>query len=336
MQETKEKMRKAIICIGSPLQAICAIEAIVKYEIDVYDMYVIDEGVRLGQIEEFLKGKNINFTVIPYHVTFWKSIFRIIGAFNVFKGKYDYLLMGDYRLTGNKLECVPLVKSGGTIIYLDDGAYIVSWSKGLIVETKNTRIRNWMIDFICRLRNISHKNLFTIFYSDIVMPGYSIQENCLSQLQMSSTTIGEDIYIIGTNPLGDSGYCKYMGIEYSHYLDIVDNLLFNIRQREPQAHIVYIPHGRDKSEETINICNRLGIEFKRLSVCVELFVLSLDKCPKEIWGYGSTALYTLRKLCKGTKINNIIIEGTNTNSNEEYRELSELYSRNNIENVWVK
>ena len=45
-------MTEALICIGSPLQAICAVEAIAAYHIDKYKFFVINEGTRFYQIKE--------------------------------------------------------------------------------------------------------------------------------------------------------------------------------------------------------------------------------------------------------------------------------------------
>lgn len=329
-------MRKAIICIGSPLQAICALEAITRYKIDFYDMFVIDEGVRLGQIEGFLKDKEIIYSVIPYHVSFWENISRIIGVFNLFKGKYDYLLMGDYRLTGNRMEYIPLVKSRGKIVYLDDGSYIINYAKGLITETKITKIRNYIMNAVCCLKSISYKNLFTVFAKDIVMPGFVIEENYLSQFQITFASKDEDIFFIGTNPLGENGYCPFMGIDFNHYLIIVEKLLASILENNPGSHLIYIPHGRDNTEETKTICSKLNIEYRKLPVCIELFMISRVSYPKEIWGIGSTALYVLKRLYPNTKINNITIEGSNSSSVLQYKELAETYKKNGITNTLIK
>lgn len=329
-------MANALICVGSPLQAICAVEAISEYNIENYRLLVIDDGTRIGQIERFLNKEKIEYTVIPYHVSLWKNICRLIGLFNPFKGKYDYLIMGDYRLTGNRIECIPLIKYRGKIIYLDDGSYIVSWSKGLIEEKSITKLRNRLMEMACEIRGISYKNIFTMFSKDIQMPGYNIQENLLTQLQISSDSIGHEVFFIGTNPLGEGGYCTFMGIDFSHYLEVLKRMLSDIREKNKDARIIYIPHGRDISEETRDICNELGIEYKKMPVCIELYVLTLKTSPKEIWGFGSTALYTLRRLCPGSELVNITIEGTIENSVEQYKELADIYEKNGINNVWVK
>lgn len=329
-------MKNALICIASPLQAICAVEAISVYEIDKYELFVIGESTRLSQMEIFLNERDIVYTVIPYHVSLWKNLARMIGLLNPFRGKYDMLLMGDYRLTSNRMEYVPLVKSGGEIVYLDDGAYIIGWSKGLMLETKITKLRNWLMDKVCGLRRISDKNIFTMFSRDVVMHDYLVRENTLSQFQLSSTTQGNEIYFIGTNPIGKDGYCMYMGIDYAHYLNVIEKVLTEIALVHPHAHIMYIPHGRDRSKETVEICNRLNVEYRPLSECVELYVLSQNKYPMEVWGVGSTALYTLRYLCRDTKVVNVLIQGSNSNSLEEYRGISDIYTRNNIETVWIE
>ena len=330
-------MTDALICIGSPLQAICAVEAIREYRIEKYKLFVIDDGTRLNQIKRFLDDKGMEYSVIPFHVPSWKNILRMVGCFNPFRGTYDYLLMGDYRLTGYRMEYLPLVKNGGKIVFLDDGSYIVSWAKGLIEEKGITKLRNKMMETVCKFRGISHNNIFTMFAKDIQMPDYNIKENHLTQLQMSEDTISNDIYFIGTNPnpLGEGGYCPFMEIDFSYYLSVLENLLSKLQRCNPHSRIIYIPHGRDVSEETKDICERLNITYMKIPTCVELFVLSLGCCPKEIWGFSSTALYTLRRLCGRTRIYNVIIKGANSNAFEQYREIAAIYSHNNMENVWM-
>ena len=328
-------MTEALICIGSPLQAICAVEAIAAYHIDKYKFFVINEGTRFYQIKEFLDNKGVSFSVISYHVSLLQNLFRFIRCLNPFKGKYDYLFMGDYRLIGNRMEYVPLLKNGGRIVYLDDGSYIVSWSKGLLSETKLTRIRNCLLNVVCELRRISYKNIFTMFAKDIDMDGYSIRENNFTLIQSFSAVVDETIFFVGTNPLGDSGYCTALGIDYLYYMNNLKKILQKIQSHNPGSHIVYIPHGRDVSYETIKMCEQLNVEYRKIPVCIELYILSLKFSPKEIWGFGSTALYTLRKFCNETMVFNIILTGSNSEAFQEYKEIADVYKRNGIENVWV-
>lgn len=328
-------MTNALICIGSPLQALCAVEAIAEYKVDKYKLYVIDDGTRLNQIKNYLDSKSLEYFVIPFHVPVWKNILRMIMCLNPIKGKYNYLFMGDYRLTGNRMEYVPLVKNDGKIIYLDDGTYIVSWSKGLLSETKLSKIRNVFLNAVCKLRGISHKNVFTMFAKDIMIDGYSVRENRFSQIQLLSAGMDETIYFVGTNPLGDSGYCTALGLDFKYYMSNLRKVLLDIKTQNPSSHIVYIPHGRDISLETIRLCEQLGVEYRKIQVCIELFVLSLKCCPKEIWGVGSTALYTLRKLCKETKVVNIIFRGSKSEAFQEYIEIADVFKRNGIENVLI-
>ena len=65
-------------------------------------------------------------------------------------------------------------------------------------------------------------------------------------------------------------------------------------------------------------------------------MISRVSYPKEIWGIGSTALYVLKRLYPNTKINNITIEGSNSSSVLQYKELAETYKKNGITNTLIK
>lgn len=323
-------MTTALICVGSPLQAICAIEAIFVYRIDIYKLFVIDDGFRLEQIKKFLDERKVVFSVIPYHVHIWKNIYRLIGLLNPFIGCYDYLLMGDYRLIGNRMEYIPLIKNGGKIIYLDDGTYIISLAKGQIDYSTTMRFRNKLMDVICKYRRISDKNLFTIFANDIAVSGFDILENQLLQLQMKSFILDDTIYFIGTSPID---YCTYMGIYINQYVTYVENILSIIKERNPETQVIYIPHGRDMTKETQMICKKLDIVYRRIPICIEIYMLSLSACPKEVWGIGSTALFTLKRMLPNTKFTNVTIKGTIEDSVRQYKEIASLYTKNGINHM---
>ena len=322
----------ALICIGSPLQAICAVEAISAYQINNYDFRVIDDGTRLGQIEKFLNKKNIKYRVIPFHVSAWKNICRLIGAFNPFLGKYDFLFIGDYRLTGNRMESIPLLKIGGNIVFLDDGSYIVNWSRGLLKQTFIVKFRNLLMNFVCELRKISYKNVFTIFASDIKMEGFKIRENRMESLSLSQKPLGDIVYFIGTNP---SSYCSSLGIKHQVYFDKLRKILHDIRSLNLNKEIVYIPHGRDNTTETVEICKDENIRYQKLSVCIELFVLNLNICPTEILGLGSSALYTLKTMCPNSMITNILMKGSSDSAYDQYCGIAKVYEHKGIKTVFV-
>lgn len=325
-------MASALICIGSPLQALCAVEALQYFEITQYEIKVIDDGARLSQIENYLKGKRLEYSVVPFHVSSMESVRRIFNVLNFYSGKYDYLLMGDYRLIGYRLCYLPYIKNGGKIVFLDDGSYIVSLANGNLPETTTTKLRNKISETICRLRCISCKNLYTIYAKDISMAGYNIIENRFFTIKAKNDIIGNDTYVIGTNPLGKGGYCTYLGVDYESYKSKLYDFLVETKRKSGKGDVYYIPHGRDLSQETMDICERADVKYQKCHVCVEMFVTTLDSLPKRIIGFGSSALYTLHYISPKSEIINVLIPGTIKSSMQEYENIGIMYAKVGILN----
>lgn len=325
--------KNALVCVGSPFQTLCAVDALSYFDIDSYDFIVIDDGTRLFQIENFLNLKGIVYKVIPFHVSTCISLKRIVGLFNIWSGKYDYLFMGDYRLTGNRLECIPYVKYGGKVFFLDDGTYIVDLANSTIKTTLITKIRNSLFDFICKIRSISWRNFYTIYANNITLEGFNVVENKFKSLQTKCCNLSNDVYFIGTNPLGEGvSYCRFLDIDYKEYLSKLSDVLEDIKLRNKTGEIYYIPHGRDFTNETKEVCNRLGIIYKKCNMCIEMEFATLNALPSIIVGFGSTALFTLRRMCPNTNIINLHILGKNKKANFIYMKIADLYSKVGITN----
>lgn len=325
-------MKSALFCIGSPFQSLCAVEAMSYFKIEKYDFIVIDDGARLSQIEYFLKSKGVTYSVIPFHVSAYKSIIRVLRLLNLWSGKYDYLFMGDYRLTGNRLECIQYVKNGGKVYFLDDGNYVVNFAQGSIILSQISNIRNKLFGFFCKIRRITWKNFYTIYAKDIDLPGYNIVENNFKSLQTKSKSLSDDVYFIGTNPKGEGGYCDYLGIDYDVYLKTVSDILIELKEKNKTGKVYYIPHGRDLTNETKVICNRLGVIYKTCNVCIEMEIATMMYLPATILGFGSSALFTLHRMCPNTNIINLHIRGKNAKADKVYSQIDDMYNKVGISN----
>lgn len=325
-------MKSALFCIGSPFQALCAVEAISYFNIKKYNFIVIDDGARLSQIEYYLKYKGIKYKVIPFHVSAINSFIRIIGLVNFWSGNYDYLFMGDFRLTGNRLECITSVKKRGKVFFLDDGNYVVDLANGTIKSSVITKIRNYLFDLFCRIRHISWRNFYTIYAKDVKLNGFNVIDNKFQSLQSKSCDLSNDIYFIGTNPIGEGGYCDYLGIDYNIYLNTLFDTLKDLKTKSGAGDVYYIPHGRDLTNETQEICKRIGVIYKKCDMCIEMEIARLIKMPSEIVGFGSSALFTLNRMCPNTHIINLHIRGKNAKTDKLYCQIDDMYNKVGISN----
>lgn len=327
------KGKSALFCIGSPLQAICAIEAIRYFSIQTYQVKVIDDGARLEQIENFLKQHKIKYDVVAFHSSKLLNILRILALFFLFKGTFDYLILGDFRLIGKRIQYLPLLKRTGNIIYLDDGNYVVDLVSGKMSFSGFNSFRLKIIKCYTKLRRIEDYNLFTIFVNDIITSKckFKIIKNELKFLSCISKRFSDDIYVIGTNPIGEGGYCRDIRIEYKAYLDKVSSFLINVA-KNAKGQVFYIPHGRDITLDVKATCERLGIRYVRPSICVELFLLSEDAAPKVIYGFGSTSLYLLRFLFPNVTIVNLTMH-SKLGEKTVYDSIASLYETKGINNI---
>lgn len=327
-------MASALFCIASPLQAICMAEAIFTFRIDSYKIYVVQHGERTKQIENFLNEKKMDYVLTPLMFSLRENIKRTFDVFRTLdiSQQYDFYFHGDYRLVNHKLEHLQFVKSGGKVIYLDDGNYVMSLSNGTLKRTLFAKLRESLFTWVAEKRNISYRNFFTFYYNSIEMNGWNIIPNHLSFISNTIVTsnTNSDIFIIGTVT---SKFCDFLGIETSNFKNKLSLFFNSLKNKYKNRRIVYIPHGRDNSEDIKSICEQYGIEYKKISVCVELYMIRLGNCPSTIFGFTSTALYTLHKFFPKADIFNLTIQGTSYNGNAIYKELSEFYSKVGIPHI---
>ena len=329
------KNKSALFCIGSPLQAICALEALKYYNFQNYQFKVINDGARLMQIENFLNCHKIKYEVVPLHPNKLLCVLRILLLLIPFRRKYDYLVLGDFRLIGYRILYLPLLNKYSNIIYLDDGNYIIDLVSGKLQFSMFNAIRLKLIKYYTCFWKIKDNILFTFFADDIesIDSKFTIVKNDMSYLHSKVQGTSCDVYVIGTNPIGEGGYCQDVGLEYSTYLDKISTFLEKVKKTS-KGRVYYIPHGRDKTHDIRVICNRLDISYVRPSMCIESYIISLDMAPGLIYGFGSTSLYLLLFLCPNISITNITFK-THNKYKTVYDTIASLYEKKGINNIMI-
>ena len=109
-------------------------------------------------------------------------------------------------------------------------------------------------------------------------------------------------------------------------------MLFSLIQyRYPQKKIIYVPHGRDPlNNDLIQLCSDSGVEFLKLDECIEIYLTTLERTPVAILGFGSTALFSLRKIYSKIPIINVFLNDSKMLL-DDYRVVYETYLNVNIE-----
>lgn len=311
-------VQSAIICVASPLQALCAIEAIKHFKIENYRLYVVNDYMSLSNIVGVL-GKNISYEVLPFKTKWYLQLYFMILCLVSSHGDIDYLIMGDFRLFALKFRFLPKLRKNGKIIYVDDGNYLVSLSKGLCQLSLPTRVRSFFFSWVTYVRSINDNNYFTIFYQLINKKEWNLIHNNMESLSGLADSREKAVYIIGT---ASSIYCDAIGISSDRYKTVLLQVMKTLKKKFPNDLIYYIPHRRDDASWIKDACDEVGIKYYKCESCIEIDIIHRNASPIEIFGFSSTALITLKRLFSKTKVTNLFIEGgCNKQGVKEYMSL---------------
>lgn len=321
--------KTALLIVVSPLQAITGLEAIHHFGITRYRMVVLKTDTpRHQHIISFLRDRNIEFDEIPIEqmgIRWWKVIARLMKPC---KGMYDYLMIGDSRDIVQVFNHIKEIKTGGNIVFLDDGNATIAALKGesIVQRSLGTRIRVVLMDIYMLLCRIKGDIYFTIF-DDVQSKIYQVIPNKMDLLRQECNGLDENIYIVGTYVLL---YCKEMGIEEADFYEKSILLFAQIKHLYKERKIIYIPHGRSVGDSMETICRENGVEYMALNKCIELFFIDRKVRPFALYGYGSTALFTLKRIFPSLPVFNVFWGGTNTVRVNGYEEINSYYSKHGI------
>ena len=171
-------------------------------------------------------------------------------------------------------------------------------------------------------------------YTDITNPKYNIEELSLySIFSPQGKRPEKDVIVVGTNAVI---YCKGRGISERALTAKQRELIKQLTKEYPDEQIVYIPHGKDKSEYAQQLCQEYGCEFRRTDLPIEMELVHQPFAPKAIYGFTSSALYNLKKIYPSTRVVNILyVSNKEAQGYISYRKLSDYYEKNGIELVEI-
>lgn len=314
-EEAFAKYTPSVFIVGSPLQLLCAIEAIREFKIETYYfVFTLDyEAPRNQQIFEMaeyynLKSYDIHWLRIePYRDV--PNVIKSIGQ------KFARIFIGDYYMTYCHYLAEQYAKPNSIIIYVDDGMSSILCFNGLgkIHKPTNWRKRlNWYRNRIVgrsklikelERKQIYDSNCFFTLFSDIETKHFALYPNTFRHLLESSKLDGgkrEDVVIIIGLAISVQAD-ELLRIPEYEIESIVWNNLSEIKQSYPSTRIVYIPHGRDNNNNVPQFCSMLGIEYMRLNEPIESFMIKSDMNPLALYGFGSSALLTLHRFFSSAK-----------------------------------
>ena len=330
VNKSEKSSEVVLFFVNTPFQALCAVEAIKSFDIREYCFYVsyFHNENRLNQIDAILKLYNISYKSFLLKKT---SVFSFLMKCTFKRKKYDKAFVGDYYTILFSLFSIFSLKCKGKLVYMDDGNSTIDIFKGRLAPSKNGLIAQ-------RLRKITmligmyrgievEKNFYSIF-PDIPNPKYHVIENTFSHIRNDYNT---NNYITLSLIVGTvlEGYCEENNLTKKQYHSALEELF--IKAKNETANLLYIPHGRDRDSVVIDLCRRHNIEYRRLDVCIELYILQNGILPKFVYGFSSSALYSLKKMFPEADVSNIRI--VSSNPSKEYEDIAVYYHQHGINNV---
>lgn len=330
--ESFKKRIPSVFSIQSPFQALCAVAAIRQLEIRDYRILVLSFkyfGYRNAQIVSLLNQFNISYKIIKLD-NLIKRFFYIYKSRMHHINKYERLFVGDFRYILPYIIGFNYVSDGSTIVNIDDGNVSVSYLSGVISNPMSQNHQN-KLKMISQKRDfVINQNFFTV-YTGIHNSRYNIELLDLSFIVHKRDIISdqcEEIFFIGTNP---KTYCDNFKIMENLFYQEFESVLRRIKTDNYNDKIIFIPHGFDNSLQSMKICNKLGIEYRKTKDIVEMEIMRHKLPPKSVYGFTSSALYNIKKIYPQSEVINILIDYNNDNdAYKEFCQITEYYKENGI------
>lgn len=325
-----DKKRASVFVVSSPFQALCAAAAINQLEIEDYLLLALlpDNEVRNNQLFSFLEQQHLHYTAIGTNNSSREMRVLQLKALVKKKNCYSRLFIGDFRNMIELYVGCGYISDKSDIIYLDDGNITVSVLKNIVPFNQKGKY----LKLLSYLRQIDLFTNFLTVYSDISNSKYHIEPLYLKYVMKGNVGAvarsKDGVYIVGTNL---RLYCKSVGITEDQYINQLDIFLKRLKNDYQDERIVFIPHGRDKSEYAKELCNNYNIEFRPSKSMIEMELLNQPQDPIAIYGYTSSALFNLKKMYPDTAVYNVLFEPAIVGPEyQEYLALSDYYESNGI------
>lgn len=321
--------RSVIIIVGTPFQALCAIEAIKRFNIHNYKIYVWEyvNDNRRTQTFCILSHFDIEATpIIATRFTWLKHFVKDIWT----KKSYDYAILGDVSTQDYRIYVLGKLKQASPILYLDDGSASIAVFQGLKSIGGGLFPYKKCIDkFVSLIKKLNNPRKFFTIFHDIPTQRYTLIANNFSHISSLQKNIPvENEYIfIGTSP---QAYIKVYDITLEEYKQMAIKLLKQIKHQYQK--VTYIPHGRDYDNILAPLCQENGIAYMRINVCIELHLLQRNTIISAVGGFTSTALFTIKKIFPKTMVYNYLPNKKSAYSNI-YEQISEYYQKHGIDIV---
>ena len=257
--------------VNSPLEYLCLVEWCFKSKTNKKNVKVI-VGFSNDQSHKQIKLLSKKYYVFGECLflrdLFFEFFFKFfLNLYKVFHLKKNLVVVGDFKYYLN----VPIYNKAKKIIFMDEGISLTRFNK----------------------KNILNKNfkLFTIFnhlkdYDSILNEFAYIKNQILEKKKIDS----HKIFLLGTRAAASDLITKEF-----YYEKIV-----RFSELYPMHKIIFIPHRADKIFEQFKLPKNISV--LKIDVPIEVEFILLDRMPKIIAGFYSSALLNLSIILNGTGV----------------------------------
>lgn len=297
---TKKTIQNLYV-VSSPFQCISAIEAKTQLGLNNNNILVSINYLKDGkenhlQMREILKLTNWD-EIIEIGIEKKRSkLFDYISVIKRLKKfTFNYVFIGHFSqfqtilLSNLKIDKIYSIDDGVATLQLHKGQ-LNPLLKEKISFSKKIKMLRYSLVMLKTSFDKQRINYFTMFDINAYY-GENIIINKFEFMKsyFINKTIDENsIYFLG-QPMYDDGCLSKEN--YILYLEKIKNYFMNKNKS-----MMYIPHRREVDIECLKSLEDKNFMIKKTHTAIEVYFLSLDILPKEIYSFVSTALISMQKI----------------------------------------
>jgi len=323
----------ALFIISTPFQALCAVEALHYYNINLdHADFVIINGKSAtvnSQSEIILNLNNIYSCKTIIYSSFRKLLLR--SSIDIkemsLNANYGFVFVGDFFNPLQKTFITSFITNRTKIIYLDDGSSSIKsleWKNSYHKSRSiNGLFKRAFIDLYFHKNKFKNVEYFTIF--DKINSPFKININTFKNLRSKIV----DKQPIGCYILGSSIYLIGI-IQPDDYYKYLEKIISHARKKYPEQIIYYCPHRVEKDQHINQILKNFNLSLYKTKYTIEADMVLEENLPRAVYSFGSTASYSLKILFPEVSSHAVKLNFKNDKIRKIYTDIYKIYSKKGI------
>ena len=292
-------------------------------------------SIRDGQALALLNKYNIKYNCYKL-----SDILSLKGRLSILRfryNKYKRVFVGDFRSLQSHYCALLFASNKSTIISLDDGNCNVSLLRNVYKLRVNKKVRllsYWYFNAVAKLRHIQKDRYLYTLFSDIPNKTILCCPNHFKNIQLFPNTDYkrlEGVFFVGTNTCS---FSDALSIQPESFYKFMEFIFEGIKKEHVNETTIFIPHGADDDSRVKQLCQEYDFKYERPDTLIELYLLDQNCPPKTVYGFTSTALFTIKKMFPQTEVINILFIGNYPNY-ERRKSISDYYALHDIKTIAI-